>query len=72
MQRAWGQFIRDPQSGPGWGQIPYIGVFGGGASPEKPGKVFEVSNTTLTEKRCITFKDMWTNGKTEEPFDVEN
>jgi cholinesterase/carboxylesterase 2 len=66
MQRAWGQFIRDPQSGPGWGEIPYIGVFGGGASPEKPGKVFEVSNSTLAEKRCIAFKDMLLKGKTED------
>ncbi|KAI1057135.1 hypothetical protein LB507_001639 [Fusarium sp. FIESC RH6] len=66
MQRAWGQFIRDPQSGPGWGQIPHIGVFGGGVSPDKPGKAFEVFNSTLTEKRCIAFKDMLLKGKTEE------
>ncbi|KAM0393689.1 hypothetical protein ACHAQC_005413 [Fusarium culmorum] len=72
MQKAWGKFVRDPENGPGWGQIPKIGVFGGGVSPdsdEKPEKAMEVLNTHLLEPRCIAFKGLWTKGKTEEQSD---
>lgn len=31
MQRAWGDFVKDPSAGPGWDQFPAVGMFGGGA-----------------------------------------
>jgi cholinesterase/carboxylesterase 2 len=69
MQKAWGKLVRDPENGPGWGQIPEIGVFGDGVKPdsdEKPEKTLKVLNTHLLEPRCIAFKGLWTKGKTEE------
>lgn len=69
MQKAWGRFVRDPENGPGWEQIPKIGVFGGGVRPgsdKRPKKALQVVNTGLLEPRCLVFKELWAKGKTEE------
>ncbi|KAM0561600.1 hypothetical protein ACHAPJ_002768 [Fusarium lateritium] len=69
MQKAWGRFIRDPAKGPGWEQVPNIGIFGDGARPDsykKPEKALKVENQDEVEPRCNMFQSMWEKGKTEE------
>ncbi|KAF5565093.1 cocaine esterase [Fusarium napiforme] len=69
MQKAWGKFIRDPDDGPGWEQIPKIGVFGGGVRPDvakEPVKALDVRNANIIEPRCLIFKSIWEKGQTKE------
>ncbi|KAM0343080.1 hypothetical protein ACHAPU_008981 [Fusarium lateritium] len=69
MQKAWGKFIRNPTEGPGWGQVPEIGIFGGGVSPdsdEEPEKALKVMDENIVEPRCVVFEGLWKKGKTEE------
>ncbi|KAF9775497.1 hypothetical protein IL306_006414 [Fusarium sp. DS 682] len=68
MQKAWGKFIRDPTSGPGWGQVPKIGIFGDGIRPDsdkKPKKALKVVNANILEPRCLMFKGNWEKGQTK-------
>ncbi|KAG5754731.1 hypothetical protein H9Q70_002676 [Fusarium xylarioides] len=69
MQKAWGKFIRDPTNGPGWEQIPKIGVFGGGVTPDitkEPVKALDVRNANIIEPRCLIFKNIWEKGQRKE------
>ncbi|EWG42843.1 hypothetical protein FVEG_04559 [Fusarium verticillioides 7600] len=69
MQKAWGKFIRDPDNGPGWEQIPKIGVFGGGVRPDmtkEPVKALDVRNANVIEARCLIFKSIWEKGQAKE------
>ncbi|KAF5625838.1 triacylglycerol lipase V precursor [Fusarium tjaetaba] len=69
MQKAWGEFIRGPENGPGWGQIPKVGVFGGGARPDiakEPVKTLDVRNANIIEPRCLIFKSIWEKGQTKD------
>ncbi|KAF5027408.1 hypothetical protein F66182_485 [Fusarium sp. NRRL 66182] len=69
MQKAWGRFIRDPTGGPGWDQVPKIGIFGDGARPDSdktPEKALRVVDSYKVEPRCKMFEGIWKKGKTEE------
>jgi cholinesterase len=33
MQKAYGDFVKDPAKGPGWAQHPAVGIFGDGITP---------------------------------------
>ncbi|KAJ4256710.1 hypothetical protein NW762_008806 [Fusarium torreyae] len=69
MQKAWGKFIRDPTKGPGWEQVPKIGIFGDGVrsdSGKRPDKALKVLDQEDVEPRCNMFQTMWEKGKTEE------
>ncbi|KAM0216369.1 hypothetical protein ACHAQI_002788 [Fusarium lateritium] len=69
MQKAWGKFIRDPTRGPGWEQVPKIGIFGDGVAPGSDDGVKEtlkVRDENLIEPRCLMFGGLWKKGKTEE------
>ncbi|KAF4340620.1 cocaine esterase [Fusarium beomiforme] len=68
MQKAWAKFIRDPTSGPGWEQVPKIGIFGDGVradSKKKPKKALRIVNANIIEPRCLLFKRIWEKGQTK-------
>jgi carboxylesterase type B len=55
MMKAWAAFARDPQTGPGWQQVPEVGSFGGGvrAGIEKDhGEAFEAISSESIDARC--------------------
>jgi carboxylesterase type B len=62
MQKAWADFAKDPEKGPGWRMVPEVARFGGGFRPGLPveGKaVLEVVGEDL-DKRCALYKDFYT------------
>ncbi|KAF4453063.1 hypothetical protein F53441_4294 [Fusarium austroafricanum] len=62
MQKAWGKFIRNPTKGPGWEQVPKIGIFGDGVRPEsdkKPKKALSVVSANDIEPRCVLYRSVW-------------
>jgi cholinesterase/carboxylesterase 2 len=69
MQKAWGKFIKNPTQGPGWEQVPKIGIFGDGVAPgsdDKTKKTMKVMDENIVEPRCLMFGGLWKKGKTEE------
>ncbi|KAH6896046.1 cholinesterase [Thelonectria olida] len=55
MQKAWADFAKDPSQGPGWKQVPEVGVFGGGVKVgmgDEGKKPFSTINSDLIDRGC--------------------
>lgn len=62
MQKAWADFVKDPEQGPGWDEVPKVGVLGDGVRPDgdtKGGDGLEVIKPKLLDMRCHLYKNMW-------------
>ena len=62
MQKAWADFAKDPSCGPGWEQIPNIGVFGDGvqAGTTTDGKQpFRTLDSQLLDQKCALYKPLY-------------
>ncbi|KAM0434038.1 hypothetical protein ACHAPT_003982 [Fusarium lateritium] len=69
MQKAWADFVKDPEEGPGWDEVPEVGVFGDGVRPdgdEEGGDGLEIIDPTLLDLRCHLYKSMWEKSNPEE------
>ncbi|EEU44833.1 uncharacterized protein NECHADRAFT_49338 [Fusarium vanettenii 77-13-4] len=69
MQKAWADFVKDPEEGPGWDEVPKVGVLGDGVRPDgdtKGGDGLEVIKPTLLDLRCHLYKNMWEESNPEE------
>jgi carboxylesterase type B len=61
MQKAWADFAKDPNKGPGWGTVPQVGIFGGGvrAGDRVAGKpIFALADKDL-DKRCMLWQELY-------------
>jgi cholinesterase len=52
MQKAWADFAKDPQQGPGWAQHPEVGVFGAGNDGLE---AFEATELQASDLKCETW-----------------
>lgn len=58
MMGIWAEFAKNPEAGVGWGQVPEIGVLGGGARAEEgeggkgDGLLVEVIDVEDVDQRC--------------------
>ncbi|KAL3475162.1 Alpha/Beta hydrolase protein [Aspergillus californicus] len=64
LQKAYADFARDPTAGPGWPQIPTIGVFGDGVTPGVDVEAEELRPLTtipsaVLDKRCPLYYSVY-------------
>ncbi|KAL4993501.1 Alpha/Beta hydrolase protein [Aspergillus recurvatus] len=55
VQSAYADFARDPVAGPGWGEFPVVGVFGGGVTPyndDKGRRPLSTVDAGVFDRRC--------------------
>ncbi|KAJ5289090.1 carboxylesterase hlo [Penicillium angulare] len=62
MQKAWGDFAKDPYCGPGWDTVPTVGVFGDGVKAgmsaiEK--KALRNASAGEIDSRCHLYKSIY-------------
>ncbi|KAL4905639.1 hypothetical protein BDW74DRAFT_185159 [Aspergillus multicolor] len=57
VQKAYADFAKSPASGPGWGSVPVIGVFGGGVRPGlgEERKALSTVDSAAIDVRCPLF-----------------
>ncbi|KAL5342255.1 putative carboxylesterase hlo [Aspergillus crustosus] len=62
MQKAYGDFVKDPAAGPGWAQHPAVGIFGDGVTPyvsdEGKRALSEVSSEAV-DSRCPLYYSVY-------------
>lgn len=61
MQKAWADFAKDPTQGPGWKQVPTIGVFGDGVKvgmSAEGKKALSTSDSKAMDRRCQLYKSI--------------
>jgi carboxylesterase type B len=63
MMKAWADFAKDPEKGPGWEGVEkgVVGVIGGGVrtgDQHWKNKALETIETKVLDKRCALFKDI--------------
>lgn len=62
MRKVWADFVKEPENGPGWGQIPEIGILGAGVRPgaEEPLVDAVVAvDVEVVDWRCQFYKDFY-------------
>ncbi|KAL4794267.1 Alpha/Beta hydrolase protein [Aspergillus venezuelensis] len=63
VQKAYADFAKIPTAGPGWDQVPTVGVFGGGVRPgvsEVGKKTLSTVPSALLDVRCPLYHDLYT------------
>ncbi|PGH07629.1 carboxylesterase 2 [Blastomyces parvus] len=62
MQEAWANFAKHPSKGPGWGKVPRLGVFGGGAragTGDEGRKVLATIDSKNVDGRCDVWDELY-------------
>ncbi|KAK2743355.1 hypothetical protein FQN55_007290 [Onygenales sp. PD_40] len=66
MQRAWADFAKEPDRGPGWEGVPQIAVLGGGARAgegdedgDRGREVVRVVDSKVLDSRCKLFQGLY-------------